>query len=113
MQNKEIAITGIHLELTDAIKDITNHKIRKLFRHSNEISGAKVELECSQHKHNANEFIAKAILSLQGPAIVVKTSTENLYKSIDQLVAKLDRKIRRRTQLLKIKRKNTAALSLA
>ncbi len=101
-----ISISGIHLDLTETIKANVTHKMQKLFRHAEGIQAAKIELECAHHKHNPTEFIAKGLLSLRGPDLFVSCSTDNLYKSIDFLIDKLDRKLRRRSLLSKCKRKD-------
>lgn len=108
-----ISITGIHLDLTDAIKANVKHKLEKLFRHDEHIQSARIELECAHHKHSATEFIAKGLLGLRGPDLFVSSSTDNLYKSIDALVDKLDRKLRRRALLSKCKRKVCHKIDLA
>lgn len=107
-----ISISGIHLTLTDAIKANVKHKLQKLFRHAEDIQAAKIELECAHHKNNPTEFIAKGLLSLRGPDLFVSSSTDNLYKSIDALIDKLDRKIRRRSLLSKCKRKDCHRVDL-
>jgi putative sigma-54 modulation protein len=110
MQNEKLILSGLHLELTDALKNIVHAKTEKLFRHSASIIRARVELECLSHLHNAAEFVAKGHLDLEGPDIFVSVSTDDLYKSIDQLIDKLDRKLSRRARLQKTKRRDTRRL---
>ncbi len=100
----DLIISGIHLELTDAIKNVVQSKMERLFKHETRIIRLRLELERSNCKDHAGEFIAKGHIVLSGPEIIVSVASEDLYKSIDLLVDKLDRKLRRRSRLLKVKR---------
>jgi putative sigma-54 modulation protein len=100
----DLIISGIHLELTDALKDIVQQKMARLFKHETRIIRLRLELEHAASKNHLGEFIAKGHIVLSGPEITVGVATDNLYKSIDFLVDKLDRKLRRRSRLLKVKR---------
>ena len=107
MNESAIIITGVHLTLTDAIKNVVTEKVSKLFKHEPSIVRIRVELIQDASRKDHGEFIAKGHLQIHGPDLVVATYSENLYKSIDILVDKLQRKIRRRSRLLKVKRKQT------
>jgi len=103
--NEDLIISGVHLELTDALKATVTEKIEKLFRHEHDIIRIRVELEYNAHNSKQKEYIAKGHIEINGPPMVVIEATDDLYKSIDQLVLKLDRMIRRRSRLKKVKRK--------
>jgi ribosome-associated translation inhibitor RaiA len=49
--------------------------------------------------------VAKGHLELKGTTITISSASDDLYKSIDDLVNKLDRGLRRRSRLKKVKRK--------
>lgn len=101
-----IIITGLNMELTDAIKGVVQEKVEKLFEHDEHIIRMRVELEYDQQKTHKKEFIAKGHLQVRGKDHNVHAETDNLYKSIDVMVSKLDRMIRRRSRLEKVKRKD-------
>jgi len=105
MNDSSIIITGVHLSLTDAIKNAVKEKMSKLFLHEPSIIRVRVELAQDVHKKDQGEFMAKGCIEIQGPDLVVAVYSENLYKAIDLLQDKLQRKIRRRSRLLKVKRK--------
>ena len=109
MNDSAIIITGVHLTLTDAIKNVVNEKLSKLFKHEPTILRIRVELIEDVNKKDLGEFTAKGHIEIQGPSLVVAVSSENMYKAIDILVEKLQRKIRRRSRLLKVKRKQNLA----
>ncbi len=112
MNNQEIIISGVHLELTDAIRNIVHDKMLKLFKHEENIVRIRVELISHPTGTTRNEFTARGIITIHGPDIVVGSTSEDLYKSVDELVNKLDRKLRRRARLSKVKRKDVHGVDL-
>ena len=108
MNNKEVIISGLHMDLTAAIKSLVEEKTDKLFAHEARIRRIRVELEYNGNKGKGKqeEFIAKGHIEINGPPMIVSEATEDLYKSIDLMVNKLDRKLRRRSRLMRVKRKN-------
>tara|TARA_B100001248_G_scaffold220746_1_gene176618 strand:- start:64158 stop:64520 length:363 start_codon:yes stop_codon:yes gene_type:complete len=112
MNNQEIVISGIHMELTDALKEIVREKMQKLIDHEERIIGIKVELIYSHAKTHQAEFTAKGHIEIRGPSIVVSASDDSLYKAIDDLTQKLDRQLRKRSRLNRVKRKTTHAVEI-
>lgn len=109
----DIILSGVHLDLTDALKQAVYDKVDKLFRHEQDIIRVRVELMYTSNRSRDKEFEAKGIIEIHGPDIVVSAASEDLYKSIDQLVIKLDRKLRRRSRLRKVKRNHPHEVDLA
>lgn len=106
-RNNDLIISGVHLDLTEALKNIVTEKVDRLFRHESQIIRIRVELEYNSHANShANEYIAHGHIEINGPDMVVSAESDDLYKSIDLLINKLDRMIRRRSRLRKVKRKN-------
>jgi putative sigma-54 modulation protein len=105
MKNNMI-ISGLHLDLSPALKNIVNEKMEKIFKHEERIIRARVELEHdSRSSSHENEYVAKGHLELKGTTITISSSSDNIYKSIDDLVEKLGRGLRRRARLSRVKRK--------
>jgi putative sigma-54 modulation protein len=103
-RTNDIIISGINLDLTDALKNIVIEKVSKLFDHENHIIRIRVELSVGQNNH-AKEFQAKGLVEIKGKDLVANVSSDDLYKSIDLLESKLDRMLRRRSRLRILKRK--------
>lgn len=101
----EIVISGIHLELTDALKSIAREKVAKLIRHEDRVDRIKVDLEYDRTRDHTEQFIAKGRIEIAGPDLVVSVASEDLHESLDKLVDKLDRMLRRRSRYQKVKRK--------
>lgn len=103
--DNEIIISGQNLDLTDSLKESVRSKMSKLFTHDDRIIRLRIELSYQPNKHHHNEFVAKGRIEIQGPDMIIAVATDDMYKSIDELIVKLARKIRRRHRLERIKRK--------
>ena len=104
----EILITGVHMDLTQAIRDIVHEKLEKLFRHDHNIVRLRVELIHDHAGDKHQEFVAKGIVSIQGPDIILSVAASDLYKSVDELVDKLSRQLSRRSDMERSRRKESA-----
>ncbi|MCH6254994.1 ribosome-associated translation inhibitor RaiA [Puniceicoccaceae bacterium K14] len=104
----DLIITGIHMDLTESLKQLVREKVEKLFRHEERIIRVKVELEYEQGKGGSEHmFIAKGHIVMNGPLLNVSVTDRDCHKAIDLLVDKLDRMLRRKSRLKRVKRKNT------
>ncbi len=92
----EVIVSGIHLELTPSLKTYVHEKLERLFRHEGHIVRIRVELECDRKHDHQHKFLAKARVELRGPDINCSVESEEMHKSIDLLVDKLDQAVRKR-----------------
>lgn len=104
INSDKLIISGLHIDLTDALKQKVLDKVEKLFSHEHDIIRIRVELEYKAHSSKKEEYIAKGHIEINGPPMVVTEASNDLYKSIDSLIIKLDRMLRRRSRLRKVKR---------
>lgn len=92
-----IIITGVHIELTDAIHSYTMDKmasLEKLLPKSDTSAKLTVELSRSNnHHHHGDVFQAEAILHIRGKESSLKTTQDDLYKAIDVLKDMLTREM--------------------
>ncbi|MBI5380372.1 MAG: ribosome-associated translation inhibitor RaiA [Opitutae bacterium] len=109
-QPHEIIVSGIHLDLTPALKSYVKEKMERLYRHEERIIRLRVELECDAKQAVNQRFTAKGHIQIQGPDINASVTSEECYKAIDSLVDKLDRMLERRAHLHKVKRKQPHAV---
>lgn len=105
MKQHDVIISGKHLDLTDAIKDMVCQKVEKLFVHEERIIRLRVELSHEKVNSGKDFYTAKGQIEINGKDIVVNDETEDLYKSIDGMVEKLNRSLRRRSRIRKVKQK--------
>ena len=113
MKQHDVIISGHNMELTEAIKNMVHEKAEKLFEHDDHIIRMRVELDYDPHSSShKSEFIAKGQLEVRGNDHFASAATNDLYKSIDDMVSKLDRMLRRRSRMQKVKRKDTHAVDI-
>ncbi len=108
----EVIVSGIHLDLTPSLKFYVNEKAGRLMRHEERIVRIKVELEYDGKNDVTHPFIAKGHIVIHGPDMNCSVATDDCHKSIDLLVDRLDRMLRRRARLFKVKRKHPHAIEL-
>jgi putative sigma-54 modulation protein len=108
MKQHDVIVSGIHMDLTPAIKNIVHEKVEKLFKHEENIIRLQIELEyCTRHNSRKDRYMAKGHIEIRRKPIIVSTVTDDLYKSIDDLVQKLDRQLRRRSRMRTVRRKES------
>lgn len=106
----EVIVSGIHLDLTESLKDNVKEKMERLFRHEGHIVRIKVELEFDHKHHHDHQFIAKGHIVIHGRDIVATVEADECYKAVDLLVDKLDQGLRRRHGVAKDKRNHPRAI---
>jgi len=113
MTQHDIIISGLNIELTEAMKNMVHDKAEKLFEHDDRIIRMRVELEYDSHQaSHQKEFIAKGQLEVRGNDHFASDASDDMYKSIDGIIQKLDRMLRRRHRLAKVKRKNVQEVEI-
>jgi putative sigma-54 modulation protein len=110
--NRELIVSGIHLELTPSLKTFVQEKADRLFRHEERILRLRVELECDPKEKFAARFKAKGHVMINGPALNASVSSDECHKAVALLVDKLDRMLSRRAQLVRVKRHHPHAIEL-
>ncbi len=97
-----IIINGRHLDITVAIRDYTEAKIKKFDKFLSNISEAIVTLTVEKYRHKAEVLIKANGLLIQAESI-----TGELYSSIDEVVEKLERQIKKYKEKITSRRKET------
>lgn len=105
-------IRGVHLDLTEALRQAAHDKLNRLFRHNEHIDRIRVELELDQTRGDADRFIAKGRLEISGPDLIASAHSEDAYKSLDLLVDTLDALLRTRHGLRKDHRNHPQPIEL-
>lgn len=102
---QEVIVSGIHLDLTPSLKSYVNDKVGRLFRHEERIVRVRVELANDGKNDVARPFTAKGHITIHGPDLNCSVAADECHKAVDLLVDKLNRMLRRRARLFKVKRK--------
>lgn len=97
----QIVTNGRNIELTEAIKDYVHQKVSRLESHYDFLQEVHVILEVEKNPRISNNQLAEATAHVPGAIIRVEAASENLYASIDMLVDKIERSLRKhKTKLL-------------
>lgn len=94
--DERIIASGIHLELTDALRDAIHTKVGKLLRHQPRIVRVRVDLDHDTTRGPGERFVAKGRIEIGGPDHVAQAAAANAYAAVDALVSLLDRALRKR-----------------
>ena len=86
----QINITGHHVEVTPALRAYVTEKMQKLARHFDQVNSINVILNVEKLQQQA-----EATVNAGGRTLFATASDMDMYASIDGLVDKLDRQVRR------------------
>jgi putative sigma-54 modulation protein len=96
-----IIVTGRHLEITPALRDYAEKKIKRFDRYMSNISEAIVTLSVEKYRHKV-----EVLLKVNGVLIQAEGITGEVYSSIDEVVEKLERQIKKYKEKLVSHRKS-------
>ena len=86
----QINITGHHVDVTPALRAYVTEKMQKLSRHFDQVSSIHVILNVEKLQQQA-----EATVNAGGRTLFATETAMDMYASIDGLVDKLDRQVRR------------------
>lgn len=86
----QININGRHIEITDALRDFVNNKMSRFQRHYDNITSIEVTLTVEKLRQ-----IADANVHIAGAEIHAQAESEDMYASIDMVIDKLDRQMKK------------------
>jgi len=96
-----IIVTGRHLEVTPALKNYVEKKVKRFDRYLSNISEAIVTLGVEKYRHKA-----EVLLKVNGMLIQAEGITGDVYASIDEVAEKLERQIKKYKEKLVSHRKS-------
>ena len=99
----QVIVTFRHLEADDAVRAYAKEKILKLKKYLERPVEARVVLSVEKFRNTA-----EATLSSDGFVVNGMEKTDDMYSSIDRLVDKLERQIRKRRGKTKPRRSGTS-----
>jgi putative sigma-54 modulation protein len=83
-------ITGRHMDVTPALKRYIRTRFERLERYDVSLDRLEVVLSVTKLQH-----AAEVVCSIRGTRFQAKTSTREMYATVDQLVDRLDGQIRK------------------
>jgi len=86
----QMEISARHMEITDALRSHVTTRLEKLRGHFDRVLDANVVLSVEKHRH-----VAEVTLRANGIRIHGKESSPDMYSSVDAVVEKLEKQIRK------------------
>lgn len=90
----EVVIKGRHIEITPALHQYAEDKIKKLSRYLN-LPKAEVELSTEKNPRISANQTAEVTIYTRGPVIRGKESSADMHASIDLVTEKLEKQIKK------------------
>lgn len=102
-----VTITGRNIEVTDYLKELALKKLEKLEKYFPQDTDVQVVMSVEKSRHSI-----EVTIPYRGGVIRGEETTSDMYASIDNVIAKLDRQIlKHKTKLSKALRYEEAAAS--
>ncbi|RMX05045.1 ribosome-associated translation inhibitor RaiA [Corticibacter populi] len=96
-----LTISGHHLEVTPALRDYVTSKMARVAKRFDQVIDVRVLLSLENTKEKESRQSAECTMLLKGGDIHVKTTHEDLYAAVDELIDKLDRQVVKHKDKLK------------
>ena len=90
-----LQVKGRNLEVSDQIRQYAEDKLGKLDRLVNDPTRVELELAVEKNPSISDNQIAEATVWTKGPVLRARESSGDMKASIDQLVDKLERQVKR------------------
>jgi putative sigma-54 modulation protein len=93
-----LQVKGKNVEVTDAMQDYAERKLGKLARQLADPTRVELELTVERNPSIAESQVAEATIWTKGPTLRAREASADMKASIDQLVEKLERQVKRYRQ---------------
>jgi len=90
-----LQVKGRNLEVSDQIRKYAEDKLGKLDRLVNDPTRIELELAVEKNPSIADNHVAEATVWTKGPVLRAREASGDMKASIDQLVDKLERQVKR------------------
>jgi len=90
-----LQVKGRNLEVSEQIRTYAEEKMGKLDRLVSDPTRVELELAVEKNPSIADNHVAEATVWTKGPVLRARETSSDMKASIDQLVAKLERQVKR------------------
>ena len=90
-----LQVKGRNLEVSEQIREYAEDKMGKLDRLVSDPTRVELELAVEKNPSIAENHVAEATVWTKGPTLRARESSSDMKASIDQLVGKLERQVKR------------------
>jgi putative sigma-54 modulation protein len=90
----QINFTGQGMEITPPLRLLVEDKFQRIIRHFDKnLMNINVVLKTEQKRKTT--YVAEANIHIKGNDVYAKAEEDDMYKSIDQMIIKLDKQLRK------------------
>src|SRR5213592_1046618 len=93
-----LQVKGRNLEVSEQIRTYAEEKLGKLDRLVSDPTRVELELAVEKNPSIADNHVAEATVWTKGPVLRARETSADMKASIDQLVSKLERQVKRYRQ---------------
>ena len=90
-----LQVKGKNVEVSDSLYRYAEEKLGKLDKHLNDATRLELELAVEKNPSISASQVAEATVWTKGPILRARESSEDMRASIDMLVEKLERQVKR------------------
>ncbi|MCW8825999.1 MAG: ribosome-associated translation inhibitor RaiA [Gammaproteobacteria bacterium] len=101
----QLNLTGHHVDITDSLRDYVTTKLEKLERHFDQVTNVHVILGVEKLRQKA-----EAQVNIKGNQLFAESVNEDMYASIDDMIDKLDRQVRKHKEKITDHHRQNGAL---
>ena len=90
-----LEVKGKGIEVTPSLREYAQSKLKKLEKQLAEPTQVEVELSTEKNPSIHDSEVAEGTIFTKGPTLRAREATSDIRASIDQLVANLDRQVKK------------------
>jgi putative sigma-54 modulation protein len=90
-----LQVTGRNLDVTPPIVEYAERKLSRLDKHLSESTQVELELAVERNPSIAESQVAEATIWTKGPVLRARETSTDMYASIDLMVDKLERQVKK------------------
>ena len=104
----QIIIKTHHADISPSIKEYVDKKLTKLEQFFDKIQEIQVDLDVETFPNEEDRQIVSATVMVPGSALIARESRKDLYASVDGMVDKLQRQLKKYKDKLRLKKRKQA-----
>ena len=104
----DIIIKSHHVEITKSINDYLQKKFDKINQFFDHITEVHVDLDVETFSKENDRQIVSITVFVPGSVLIAKESTEDLYASIDAVLDKISRRLKKHKEKTRLKNRQQA-----
>ena len=97
-----LQVKGKNLEVSESIRSYAEEKLGKLGRQLADPTQVELELSLERNPSIAAKHVAEATIWTKGPTLRAREASPDMKASIDQLVDKLERQVKRYREMRRV-----------